>query len=78
MRGESKQQSSMFSYVTLEQRIPAAHPIRQIRAMVDEAFGQMGYDVSKRSVQAADESSVLCTGAKKVTDIRHPMTETVA
>jgi len=41
MRGESKQQSSMFSYVTLEQRIPAAHPIRQIRAMVDEAFGQM-------------------------------------
>jgi hypothetical protein len=35
---------------------------------MDEAFGQMGYDVSKRSVQAADESFVLCAGTKKVTD----------
>lgn len=31
----------MFSYVTMEQRIPADHPIRAIRAMVDEALRQM-------------------------------------
>lgn len=31
----------MFSYVTMEQRIPADHPIRRIRAMVDAALGQM-------------------------------------
>ena len=31
----------MFSYVTMEQRIPLDHPIRTIRAMVDEALRQM-------------------------------------
>lgn len=31
----------MFSYVTMEQRIPGDHPIRAIRAMVDEAMGGM-------------------------------------
>lgn len=31
----------MFSYVTMEQRIPLDHPIRAIRVMVDEALGQM-------------------------------------
>jgi transposase len=41
MRGEVKQQGAMFSYVTMEQRIPANHPIRGIRAMVDEALRQM-------------------------------------
>jgi hypothetical protein len=39
MRGETKQQGAMFSYVTMEQRISADHPIRRIRAMVDEALG---------------------------------------
>lgn len=31
----------MFSYVTMEHRIPADHPIRAIRVMVDEAFRRM-------------------------------------
>jgi transposase len=31
----------MFSYVTMEQRIPADHPIRAIRVVVDEVLGQM-------------------------------------
>lgn len=31
----------MFSYVTMERRIAANHPIRAIRAMVDEALRQM-------------------------------------
>jgi transposase len=38
MRGEGQDQGAMFSYVTMEQRIPAAHPIRAIRAMADEAM----------------------------------------
>ena len=31
----------MFSYVTMERRIPVDHPIRAIRAMADEALRQM-------------------------------------
>lgn len=42
MRGEDKKQSAMFSYVTLERRIPAEHPLRSIRKMADGALEQMG------------------------------------
>src|ERR1700691_5299343 len=41
MRGEDEKQSGMFSYVTLEQRIPAGHPLRSIRAMTDRALERM-------------------------------------
>ena len=35
MRGLDTQQSSMFSYLSPEERIPAKHPLRPIRTMVD-------------------------------------------
>ena len=38
MRGEDLQQHELFSYGSLEDRIPANHPLRPIRAMVDEAL----------------------------------------
>ena len=38
MRGEDHQQHDLFSYGSLEERIPADHPLRPIRAMVDEAL----------------------------------------
>ena len=38
MRGSDRGQGSMFSYVSLEARIPADHPLRPMRAMVDEAL----------------------------------------
>jgi transposase len=38
MRGEDVQQQEMFSYGSLEERVPADHPLRSIRAMVDEAL----------------------------------------
>ncbi|MGB9408348.1 MAG: IS5 family transposase [Terracidiphilus sp.] len=41
MRGESIQQGAMFSYVTMEQRIPVDHPIRKIRAITDRALQRM-------------------------------------
>lgn len=41
MRGEDVQQSELFSYRSLEDRVPAAHPLRAIRAMVDEALREM-------------------------------------
>jgi transposase len=46
MRGADSQQSAMFSYLSPEDRIPADHPVRPIRGMVDEALGALsaGFD----------------------------------
>jgi len=38
MRGEDIQQDTLFSYGSLEDRVPADHPLRPIRTMVDEAL----------------------------------------
>ena len=38
MRGTDTQQSSMFSYLSPEKRVPANHPLRPIRLMVDDAL----------------------------------------
>jgi transposase len=41
MRGDDQQQSGMFSYVSLEERIPQDHPLRPIRKAVDEILRSM-------------------------------------
>ena len=38
MRGDDREQGSMFSYRSLEDRIPRDHPLRPMRKMVDEAL----------------------------------------
>lgn len=38
MRGEDAQTAAMFSYVSCEARVPADHPLRVIRLIVDEAL----------------------------------------
>src|SRR5882724_2829110 len=38
MRGEDTQQHDLFSYGSLEERVPSEHPLRPIRTMVDEAL----------------------------------------
>src|SRR4249919_535336 len=46
MRGTDTQQSSMFSYLSPEERVPANHPLRPIRQMVDEALKALSPDFS--------------------------------
>jgi transposase len=41
MRGDDQQQSGMFSYVSLEERVPQDHPLRRIREMVDQILHGM-------------------------------------
>jgi transposase len=41
MRGDDRQPDSMFSYVSAEQRVPADHPLRAIRELVDEILREM-------------------------------------
>ncbi len=35
MRGADKKQDGIFSYVSLEARVPQDHPLRAVRTMVD-------------------------------------------
>ena len=41
MRGRDGEQSSMFSYISAERRVPKDHPLRAIRAMADMALKQL-------------------------------------
>jgi transposase len=41
MRGRDDRSEGFFSYVGLEERIPADHPLRSIRALADEALGSL-------------------------------------
>jgi len=42
MSGTDHQQSSMFSYISAEQRVPKDHPLRAVRVMADAALAQLG------------------------------------
>lgn len=44
MRGNDGKQGELFSYVSLEARIPQDHPLRPIRAMVDQALAGLDRD----------------------------------
>jgi transposase len=41
MRGDDRQPDAMFSYVSAEQRVPPDHPLRAIRALVDDVLRDM-------------------------------------
>ncbi len=41
MRGRAGPQSAMFSYVSLEGRVPASHPLRKLRMLVDSVLASM-------------------------------------
>lgn len=41
MRGPDQKQEDVFSYVSLEERVPADHPLRKIRELVDRVLKEM-------------------------------------
>src|ERR1700692_4992120 len=47
MRGRDQQQSHVFSYISPEQRVRRDHPLRPIRAMVDEILKQLSPQFTK-------------------------------
>ena len=47
MRGEDQRSEGFFSYVPLERRIPADHPLRPIRELVEEALAALSRDFDK-------------------------------
>lgn len=47
MRGADQRPEGMFSYVGLETRIPADHPLRAIRSLTDAALQELSRDFNK-------------------------------
>ena len=41
MRGDDRQQTGVFSYISAEQRVPKEHPLRALREMVDEVLREL-------------------------------------
>ena len=41
MRGHRERSGSLFSYVSIEERIPASHPLRRIRKLADQALDRL-------------------------------------
>ncbi len=47
MRGDERVQDSMFSYLTLEQRVPQEHPLREIRVLTDGVLQSLDPELDK-------------------------------
>jgi len=47
MRGDDVQQGGMFSYVSLESRVPPTHQLRGIKSPLDEALAGMSRDFDR-------------------------------
>jgi transposase len=47
MRGDDRQQAAMWSYISPEQRVPADHPLRPLRVMVDAAMGELSAEFAQ-------------------------------
>jgi len=41
MRGRDDRDEGLFSYLRLEERVPADHPLRAIRSLADEALAAL-------------------------------------
>jgi transposase len=68
MRGGDLQQSTMFSYLSPEEKVPAKHPLRSIRELTDRVlqslsatFDAMYSKIGRRSVAP---EKLLCRGEK--------------
>jgi hypothetical protein len=50
MRGDERVQEGMFSYVSLEQRIPQDHPLRAVRKLTDTVLGTLSPEFDVLSI----------------------------
>src|SRR5579863_9252316 len=46
-RGADVDQAGLFSYVSMEQRVPLTHPLRRVRVFLDEALASMSRDFDR-------------------------------
>jgi hypothetical protein len=53
MRGQQERSGSLFSYVSIEERIPASHPLRRIRKLADQALDRLKSGAPKPRLESA-------------------------
>ena len=74
MRGTEFQRSAMFSYLSPEQRVPADHPLRAIRQIIDKVLKQLSrlfsrmYSQVRTAVHSAREIAAGPAAAGSVYD----------
>jgi transposase len=56
MRGTDVDQGGLFSYVSMENRVPVGHPLRRVRALLDEALKSMSRDFEQVYASGGRES----------------------
>jgi transposase len=56
MRGTDVDQGGLFSYVSMEERVPKTHPLRRVRALLDEALESMSRDFDRVYAEGGRES----------------------
>jgi transposase len=47
MQGQDQRTGELFSYVDLEKRVPAEHPLRLVRSVVNEVLAALDRDFSR-------------------------------
>jgi hypothetical protein len=64
MRGTDRRSGELFSYIDLEARVRADHPLRSIRAIADEALGTLSKDFAALYSGMGRRSRLRCCFAR--------------
>ena len=70
MRGEDRLSGSLFSYVDLEARVPARHPLRLIRGIVNDVLGSLSTDFAAVFHGACADGEPQRSGGRRERDDR--------
>jgi hypothetical protein len=58
MRGQQERTGPLFSYISTEDRIPASHPLRQVRRLADQALDRLNPTFCQLYPEAPSASKV--------------------
>ena len=80
MRGRFRDQGGLFSYLSPEARVPAKHPLRQVRELVravlkdlSPSFGKLYSSAGRPSIPPEQLLSALLLQAAAPGVLRHPL-----
>ena len=59
MRGEERRSVELFSYIRLDERIPSDHPLRAVRALVNETLETLSGRFEKGALRPVLGGEVL-------------------